>query len=74
MDVDCIFCVVSKQCILGNDDLLNMFKYSLQENRTHSLVCLYSSVPRNINGLYSSVLKTTNVGITNECRAHIFVG
>jgi hypothetical protein len=35
---------------------------------------LYSSVPRNINGLYSSVLKPTNIGATDEHRAGTFVG
>jgi hypothetical protein len=39
---------------------------SLQENKIHSSSFLYSSVPRNINGLYSLVLKPTNIGVTDE--------
>jgi hypothetical protein len=35
---------------------------------------LYSSISRNINGLYSSSLKPTNVASTNERRAHTFIG
>jgi hypothetical protein len=38
----------------------------LQENMIHSLVILYSSVPRNITGLYSSVPASRNVSRTSE--------
>jgi hypothetical protein len=47
---------------------------ALQENRVHSLVILYSSVPRNITELYSSVPKLRNIRGTDEYRARIFIG